>query len=76
MPPGASLERFGEKDFVFIKLQNADTSPLLNITWDLRKFSMVFFIVFLANIGKKLQEKIREMIMGPVNLTLNIPLAF
>ena len=36
---------------------------------------MVFSVVFQANTGKKLRgKKIREEIMGPVNLVLNIPL--
>ena len=38
------------------------------------KFSIFFSVVFLANTGKKLREKIPEEITGPVNLMLNIPL--
>ena len=41
---------------------------------DSGKFSIVFFVLFQASTGKKLQEKITEKITGPRNLMLNIPL--
>ena len=45
MPAGASLERFGNKDLVFIKLQNEDTVLKTNgFVFLFSRASKLFFI--------------------------------
>ena len=47
---------------------------LVSYLGDPKKFSIVFPIVFQANTGNKLWEKIPEEITGTVNLMLKIPI--
>ena len=59
MPAGARLERFGEKDLVFVTLQNADTTPMFSIPFTgsgeiFHVFFLYFFrLAYTVNIYRK-----------------------